>query len=969
MKKSFLSVLLLLASIVSVLSSCAVVRIPPVEMGIENVFIVSNARKYRAEETIPPNGIDTLTASLAKNEAEGMQFILNFEEDVKNVSVSMTVPKSAEGYTIDDVRLFREHYYYIEKQAAEYPVEGWYPDALIPLEYDDLNSVDIPAEKNQGFWITVTAPKGQPSGIYTATVTVTHDSGVINIPVEIEVWDFELPEEIPFEGYYCIWMWSLWNTLSATGSDEGEDYYETFEQYFDFFLEYRMNPGHVYSAETTPEALAEVYKEYLENPRVQNLKYYTTFIKNSDGTYSLGEDSIIFFTKMREYGLLDKIVTDVIRDEPPDIESINKEGLAKKAALEKLFPEVRTQATTAPRESLYGAIDAWCGIWSSQTTEDEVYVTDRITAGDDVHWYGCVSPRYPYPSYHIQDYLMTSRLVMWMQKDWQISGNLYWTATLGSSKYNAELEVYETREQWTDPYAFPVSAGDGYLVYIGGKNDGIINRNIPVPSMRMESIRDGTEDNIYLTLLEEKITERLETWGIEELSADEIMDTYYTPLYNSMGDFDHDETLMLRMREIIAHDIMSESNLIAAVLPYMDEESTNKREVRVYAEPGASVLIDGEAPQKVVEKENYSIYSSVFLTAYENLREISVSVNGESFTRYLKRIEDAEYIELENMRFRENADILDIPIDRIAAREENAANMFTDHTIQNIGSLEDQITSTLVTDAVKKIISDDIEMSFKVRECIRADINNTIPLVVTGEDFYAGFDETDIYKKRLTLYVPHGAEVRVEGVSALLKDETEKYDEYEYDIYLSEVGRNFYEVEVSFGDKTELFKKMITQNISSSCTMTDLSDPDIIDAIASVPGNRYGENVVVSDEALNIRFDADLRRFMLTEQAFSCGRFSLTEYNTLRFVVKNTGTEVSGGVSVALTAGSSEIILESSGKFEAGESRVVTMTVPKNFSEDDTLQKVSALKLFSSSGDDASFAISDIVLIRFEDVK
>ena len=108
---------------------------------------------------------------------------------------------------------------------------------------------------------------------------------------------------------------------------------------------------------------------------------------------------------------------------------------------------------------------------------------------------------------------------------------------------------------------------------------------------------------------------------------------------------------------------------------------------------------------------------------------------------------------------------------------------------------------------------------------------------------------------------------------------------------------------------------------------------------------------------------------MLTEQAFSCGRFSLTEYNTIRFVVKNTGTEVSGGVSVALTAGSSEIILESSGKFEAGESRVVTMTVPKNFSEDDTLQKVSALKLFSSSGDDASFAISDIVLIRFEDVK
>ncbi|PWM47054.1 MAG: hypothetical protein DBX47_01350 [Clostridiales bacterium] len=966
MKKTFIPVLLIFSIVSAMFTSCAVVRKAPTQMGIENVFIVSNAKKYRAEEKIAPNGIDKLTASLAKNEAEGMQFILNFDEDVKNISISMSTPTSRSGQTIKKVQLFREHYYYIEKQAAEYPVVGRYPDALIPLEYQDLNTVDVQSGKNQGFWITVTTPKDQAEGIYTAEVTVTHDSGTIKIPVEIEVWDFELPEELPFEGYYGIWMWSLWNTLAATGSDVGEDYIQTVRQYFDFFLEYRINPGHMYESSNTPEGLADIYKTYLEKPRVQNLKYNVGFIKNADGTYSISNDSLRFLNKMKEYGLLSALVTDVIRDEPPDGDDINREAHGKKAALEALFSEVRTQATTAPRPTLYGAIDAWCGIWSSKTTEEEIYVTDRIDAGDEVQWYGCIGPRYPFPSYHIQDYLMSSRLVMWMQKDWQITGNLFWTTTLGNAKYNPEKDSYETRAQWTDPYAFPISAGDGYLVYIGGKNDGVINRNIPVPSMRMESIRDGSEDNIYLTLLQEKIQQKLDKWNITDLTVDEIMDTYYAPLYNTMGDFDHDETMMLEMRQLLAQEIMSDNDSIITVLPYMDEESTNKREVRVYAKPGSQVLIDGKAATEL-NKGEYSIYSGVFSTAYENLREINVVVNGESFTRYLKRIEDYEYMELENKKYKENAKILDLPIDTISAREQNAENMFTKQVSQNLGSLADQMGSSSFVNCVKKIISENTEIVFKVRDSIRLDINNTIPLVVTNSDITDNVE--DIFKKELTLYVPHGATVKVEGKDAILTQETEKYDVYEYRILLTDAGRHFYDVEVSLNGKTEIFKKLIMQKISDGRMIFDLADENVKNSIASIPANKYGENVSVSDSILNVTFNKNLTRLTIKSNAFIDSSPDLTGYNTIRFMVTNTGKDPVLGISMRMAFGSSEITCGDSGRMEPGETKVVTFNLPKEYTENESFKNVSNIRFSSTTGDVGSYAISNAMMLFTEDVK
>ena len=51
------------------------------------------------------------------------------------------------------------------------------------------------------------------------------------------------------------------------------------------------------------------------------------------------------------------------------------------------------------------------------------------------------------------------------------------------------------------------------------EGDGVVNRNMILPTLRLESVRDGSEDFEYLTLLEKKMTALFEKWGVTEVRS------------------------------------------------------------------------------------------------------------------------------------------------------------------------------------------------------------------------------------------------------------------------------------------------------------------------------------------------------------------------------------------------------------------------------------------------------------------
>ena len=141
------------------------------------------------------------------------------------------------------VELFTEHYLHVTEPSYNDPgwggfyttyeanpmITGWIPDGLIPFSAAAGMGgapFDIGASLNQGVWCDIYVDKSLPPGIYTGTITVTHDGATVaEIPLDLEVLDLTLPDEnhyrsMVFYSDYSIrprhnlaWGAELWEML------------------------------------------------------------------------------------------------------------------------------------------------------------------------------------------------------------------------------------------------------------------------------------------------------------------------------------------------------------------------------------------------------------------------------------------------------------------------------------------------------------------------------------------------------------------------------------------------------------------------------------------------------------------------------------------------------------------------------------------------------------------------------------
>ncbi len=81
--------------------------------------------------------------------------------------------------------------------AAPRDTTGWKPVQLVP-ENARAGRGGLPLrvdpERNQSIWIEVYTPRDLPAGLYEGTVTVTADGQPLRVPVELQVFDFTLPD-------------------------------------------------------------------------------------------------------------------------------------------------------------------------------------------------------------------------------------------------------------------------------------------------------------------------------------------------------------------------------------------------------------------------------------------------------------------------------------------------------------------------------------------------------------------------------------------------------------------------------------------------------------------------------------------------------------------------------------------------------------------------------------------------------
>ncbi|MBR2321685.1 MAG: DUF4091 domain-containing protein [Clostridia bacterium] len=409
-----------------------------------------------------------------------------------------------------------------------------YPDALVPMEnIKNVGENVVYKGENQGFYIRVKTAIDQPTGTYTGNLTLKIGDESQSIPVSVQVEDVTVSEENHLQSTF-INGWSFFEGELDTSQ-------EMFDVYNDALLEYRLCGNNLTDGNnhlediSTPEKLnawVEKAYEYMQNPMCStvNMPYQMvgqnlnqtkmTEVLQAIWDYSV-EKNYNMFKKLIWYGgVIDEPRGNGIMEKAYNVSmqfyTTKNEFAERIAVMAKDVPEdlkadmvqdIRDLANILTEyydEKLASAGVTFCPLFQYYNSES---LRDDYEGLGDRWWYGCVQPKAPYPTYHIDDTWLSARVLSWMQAEYNVVGNLYWATDL-YARYDPS-KGYLSIDEYYEGVATRLNGanGEGFLFY-PGKKYGI---NGPLGSMRLEAIRDGMEEYEILYEIKQRFAKANET--------------------------------------------------------------------------------------------------------------------------------------------------------------------------------------------------------------------------------------------------------------------------------------------------------------------------------------------------------------------------------------------------------------------------------------------------------------------------
>lgn len=536
-------------------------------------WLPANTSKVLRDDT-PDGDTGSIRLRAAGNEYESAQVLLRAAGDPLDVTVSVSRLDGPHGpLPAGAVELFRQHYIQVTApENTRYPA-GWYPDALVPLRSG--GTVPVTAEHNQGLWLRVRVPAGQTAGHYAGTLSITGAGTALRIPVHLTVRDFDLPTTTSSPTAFTIWYDQVaWAHGVTAGTDE---YAALMDRYYWFQVEQRLFPDDLpIGTDLEPADWAERAEPYLTDERVRcfRIPYY--------GGDILGRTAQLVGI-LRAKGLLHKgfFYLGGLIDEPKPAAYDRVRQLCRQ--VEQIAPEVPHVVTTTPVAALADDVSTWCFPFGHYGRP----MTDWVrSAGKHAWWYPLVGTSWPLPSVFIDDSLLGTRLIGWLQHDLGIEGLLYWSTTI-FEKWNGT--AYVPRDTWTDPTGYPKTNGDGFLLY-PGKQVGIDG---PVGTVRAEALRDGLEDLEYLVLWESRIAAVADRLGVgDALDHRAVTRPVFDRLYTALDDYTDDPARLAAARDEVARQISDLARGVPALVT-VPSAAQHGVLVDVYAAAGTRVRVNG----------------------------------------------------------------------------------------------------------------------------------------------------------------------------------------------------------------------------------------------------------------------------------------------------------------------------------------------------------------------------------------
>ncbi|MFA7126000.1 MAG: glycoside hydrolase domain-containing protein [Bacilli bacterium] len=499
----------------------------------------------------------TLRFTSMKNENEGIQLMITPDHDIQSFDFILPDVIGPNGtITKDHFTVAAAYYMNVEYSNERTAVSGLYPDALIPLKNYKMRKMDrISAGMNQSLYINLKTTEDTPAGEYEGIGKLIIDGESINIPFEVKIFDAVMPNENHVRSSFLIWYDQI-----PLGEKQNADA-DMNNAYFEFAVSKRLSPGELPPELSSYSNFDYYIKNYIEkvvkdervaasrlpittNSMTKN-NARTLLQKMIDKNIELrqeGDTTIDLFKKAYFY-MDDEPAPaqyETVKQHDKDIFDVKVElapQLANFPDLYASFVGIENIVTTPYNETLnatneVGGVHTWCPqVQNFQTPEGRELYKERQNStdrdfGEKVWWYVCNDPIMPYPNYHLDAKLITSRVLRYMEYDYGIDGNLFWNICW----YSKQLKgTAGPRDIWNDPLSWESCAGDGMLVY-PGLTFGIYG---PITTLRMESIMAGFEEYEYMWMIDQKVQEFNALNDTTYVTTD-LLQKYFTRLYTDM---------------------------------------------------------------------------------------------------------------------------------------------------------------------------------------------------------------------------------------------------------------------------------------------------------------------------------------------------------------------------------------------------------------------------------------------------
>ena len=558
MKKKIISVIAAFACMFAFLCACGKVKAKEPAATLRDVVLWGMPGTEKVYKDI---GIDSdyykayktdakIDIVMAKGEYEGGQIIASANRDVTFDASSSALMSGENTIAAENVEIFAQKYVSVatnHDQNSKLPTAK-YPDALVPMA--NLKAVGeniVKQGENQGLYVRVKTAVDQAAGVYTGNITFSVGAESTQIPVKVQVADVAVSETVHNKSVFANAWYFFEGELDTTQ--------EMLDKYNEALLDYRLGMGTILtygrhhnedlSTQEKIDAWVEKAYGYMQDPACSTIllpyredEDQMKEILNSIADYSI-EKKYDMFDKLVVYpaGLIDEPRGNGTMEKATKIcrsfESVKNTFVATDLAAKTLPSEIAGIGDSIRKipmivteyydETLADAGATFCPTYQHYETEEQ---RAEYAGNSERWWYGCITPRAPYPTYHIDDTWLSARLVGWMQAQYGVAGNLYW-ATDAYAQYSQN--GYQSLEEYYEGSAvrYPDVNGDGYLFY-PGKKYGVEG---PLGSMRLEAIRDGYEEYEILYAIKQRYIEADKNLSGYELNFEKFVGSLTESMY------------------------------------------------------------------------------------------------------------------------------------------------------------------------------------------------------------------------------------------------------------------------------------------------------------------------------------------------------------------------------------------------------------------------------------------------------